>query len=331
LFFNVFFIFASLAAIKIRETKSKKIVTSSLIYMILLSCFTVLFWPTLWPNPLYHFIKAILQMNRYPWGGQNLYMGQYIEPTGLPWHYIPVWQIITTPVIYSACFFIGCFAVIKSLLKNPWQFYTNKRDDLIYILWFFFPLVGVIVLKSVLYDAWRQMFFIYPAFLMLSLVGLSALFKYFKIKFRGLNYKIINTVFAIIVVFNLINIAEFMIKYHPFQNVYFNKLAGRNMQEVKANFELDYWGLSYRQALEHILKNDRDSVIKIFVANYMGKLNANILSADDKSRLIYVENPKDAKYFLSNYREHKEEYPYGKEYYSVKIDGTKIMVVYRIN
>ena len=30
--------------------------------------------------------------------------------------------------------------------------------------------------------------------------------------------------------------------------VYFNNLAGRSMKEIKGNFELDYWGLSYSKA-----------------------------------------------------------------------------------
>ena len=50
-----------------------------------------------------------------------------------------------------------------------------------------------------------------------------------------------------------------MIKDHPHQNVYFNFLAGKNIQ---TKFELDYWGLSNKQALEYILKNDSKNIIK---------------------------------------------------------------------
>ena len=330
-FFTIIFLGADLLITKIEETKSTKIVRSLLIYMILLSFFTVLFWPALWPNPLYSFIEAFKQMSHYPWPGNVLYFGKYINSADLPWHYIPVWIIISTPVLYIVCFFTGCSIVVKLLLKDPRQFYINKRDDLIYMAWFFLPLLAVIILRSVLYDAWRQMFFIYPAFLMLALAGLTSLFGYFKIKFQRLKYKIINTIFIIIVALSLIDVAKFMIRYHPFQNVYFNQLAGKNMQEVKANFELDYWGLSYRQALEYILKNDSDSIIKIYVANFPGKINANILDAADRCRLMYVKKPEEAKYFLSNYRGHKEEYPYKEELFSIKVNEAKIMVVYKIN
>jgi hypothetical protein len=329
-FFTTIFLGIDLSATTIKESEGKKIIRSFFSYIILLVLFVIIFWPALWPNPLYHFKMAVSSMSQYPWRGKVLYLGKFITSPNLPWHYIPVWIIISTPLLYSACFFIGSFAVVRSIFKNPKQFFFHKREDLICMMWFFLPLVAVIILNSVLYDAWRHMFFIYPAFLMLALVGLRSVLQYFKTNFKGLSYRIINTVFVIIVVFNLINIARFMIRYHPFQNVYFNSLAGKNMKEIKHNFELDYWGLSYRQALEYILKNDTDDTIKIYVANAPGKYNANILSSDNRSKLVFVENPDQAKYFLSNYRWHRGGYPYQQEYYSIKVDGAKIMVVYKM-
>ncbi len=331
-FFTVIFLIVDLLLIQIERIERKKIIVSFFAYMFLLIFFIVLFWPILWKSPIYHFIAAFREMSRYDiFPYPILYLGNYIEGTSLPWHYIPLWIVITTPVFYTFCFFIGCFVSIKLLLRNPIQFYLSKRNDFIFLLWFFLPLVVVIGIRSVLYDGWRQMFFVYPAFLMLSMVGLTSLFEFIKLKFQGLSYKIINVTFIFIIAFSLISTTQFMVRYHPYQNLYFNKLAGRNMNEVKNNFELDYWGLSYRQALEYILRNDKSKIIKVFVANWPGKANFDILPSDDRNRLMYVENPNEAKYFLSNYRWHKEEYPLKDEYYSIKIDGTKIMVVYKIN
>ena len=329
-FFTIIFLVADSLIIKTKEIEDKEIITGFLMYTLLLSCFTVFFWPVLWANPLYHLTNAFIQMCRFPWHGTVLYLGSYIKVTNLPWHYIPVWIIISTPLFYSFCFFVGCFVSMKLILKNPIQFYVNKRADLIFIFSFFLPLVTVIGIRSVLYDAWRQMFFVYPAFLMLSLVGLTSLFESIKIKFQGLSHRIINATVIFLMASSLINTARFMIQYHPYQNVYFNRLAGRDMKEIKNNLELDYWGLSYRTALEYILKNDTDKVVKIYVVNWPGKANADILTSEDRNRLVYVKNPDEAKYFLSNYKGHKEEYPYKEEYYSIKFDGAKIMVVYRL-
>jgi hypothetical protein len=101
------------------------------------------------------------------------------------------------------------------------------------------------------------------------------------------------------------------------------------MQSVKENFELDYWGLSFRQAFEHILNNDLQEQINIFAGVW--KINAEILPERDKKRVIFTDVPDKADYFVSNYRDHKNSYPYENEFYSIKIDGAKIMVVYKLH
>ncbi|MFQ5953196.1 MAG: hypothetical protein ACE5JK_07315, partial [Candidatus Omnitrophota bacterium] len=191
----------------------------------------------------------------------------------------------------------------------------------------FVPIMSVIVLKSVLYDGWRHLFFVYPAFLLISLAGLKALFEFIKAAFRGLAYRIACVFFAAAVAASLIGTSFFMVKYHPYQNVYFNPLIG-NMENAKDKFELDYWGLSYRQALEHIAKNDKEKVIKVSAANPPARVNLLMLKPEDRSRFVFVEDIKQSKYFLSNYRWHKEEYPFEEEFFSIKVDGAKIMVVY---
>ena len=330
--FTILFIVTDLFVIKMSKDGVKKIIAILLIYLSLLMSFTILFWPILWTNPIYHFMKAYEQMSHYPWEemeGTVLYLGNYIRANKLPWHYIPVWILITTPLSYIVCFFIGCFTLIKKFLSNPIHYYLNNRHDLIFILGCLLPLGVVCVIGPVLYDGWRQMFFVYPSLLMVSLIGLTSLFKYIRLKFKGLSYNIIKIALTLLIVWNLVDTGKFMIKYHPLQNVYFNILAGKNMEEIKNKFELDYWGLSYRKALEYILRNNTDNVIKIYVANYPGMANALILTFNDRKRLMYVEDLREARFFLSNYRWHREEYPYASEYYSIKIDDAKIMVVYK--
>jgi len=268
-------------------------------------------------------------MGAYPWGGKVLYLGSYVDAAQLPWHYIPVWILISTPLLYIICFFIGCFILARKIFNSPVSSYKDIRNYLIFILWFFLPLASVIFSKSILYDTWRHMFFIYPALLLISLIGLFGIFRYIAANIRGMAGKVAKLFLIFAVSVNLLNIAYFMARYHPFQNVYFNVLAGK-AEKIKNNFELDYWGLSYRQALEYILKNDNSQKIKVYAASLPGEYNANILPLRDRERLVYVRDPGEAKYFLSNYRWHKEEYPYTEEFYSIKVNGLKIMVVYKV-
>jgi len=297
----------------------KKIIKTSLVYAVLLIAFTILFWPLLWENPISNFFKSLVATLKFYPGG--------LPP---PWYYTSEWIAVTTPLLYSFCFFVGFFISIKASFSYPIKLYPQNRTVLIAIFLFFLPIIVPIIYETKLYAGWRHHYFIYPIFLIFSLKGLIVLFKFIKIKFYGLGYKIITTAFIFIVVSSLVNTVKFMVKYHPHQCVYGNILAGRDMRRAKYQFALDYWGLSYRKALEYVLRNDKDKIIKVFVANKPGKKNAYILPYEDRKRLVYVKNLDKAKYFLSNYRRHKGEYPYEKEYFSIKIGEAKFMVVHKL-
>lgn len=329
-FLTAVFFIADLLIINSERDRLKKNILSLFTYGLLSVFFTVLFWPLLWTKPLYHFIEAFRQMSQIPWEGSVLYLGKFWQAKNLPWHYTFLWIIISTPVLYIVCFFIGCLISAIQLLRNPLLFYSTKRNDLIFLFWVFLPLASIILLHLVLFDAWRHLFFVYPALIMFSLFGLITLFKYIKLKLKRFGTKILNLVLALIISCDLFSTVYFMAKYHPFQNVYFNIFAAKDANWIKNNFELDYWGLSYKKALEYILKNDSNRVIRVCVANPPGEYNADILFSDTKKTLLFVNKPEEANYFLSNYRWHREDYPFKNEYYSIKVNGLKIMVVYKL-
>jgi len=118
-----------------------------------------------------------------------------------------------------------------------------------------------------------------------------------------------------------------MIRYHPYQNVYFNILAG---SDAGQKFELDYWGLSFRQGLEYIVKNDKRSVIKLS-ANVPPPLlnNAIFLERHDINRLR-LTSISQADYFLTNYRWHPQAYPLNQEVFTIAVDNQKIMSVFKL-
>jgi hypothetical protein len=147
---------------------------------------------------------------------------------------------------------------------------------------------------------------------------------------RGLPRQVAAALFIVSIAVGVAEAGWFMVRNHPYQNVYFNFLAGKDMAVISRTYEMDYWGLSYREALEYILKNDPDPLIDICVANHPGRFNALILPRKERKRLRYVKRPGEARYFLSEHRRHKEAYPYKNEYYSVVVDGAKILTVFKM-
>ena len=141
--------------------------------------------------------------------------------------------------------------------------------------------------------------------------------------------KIVEITFFAIIIGNLAGVAVFMIESHPYEYLYFNILAGKNMREAKRKFEFDYWGLAYREALEYILKHDKGRAIKIYDAfPPLARANSYILPVEDRKRLVFVNTVRKAKYILDNYYGHKNDIPCRKKFFAVKVKGaTAISVI----
>ena len=125
-----------------------------------------------------------------------------------------------------------------------------------------------------------------------------------------------------------------MIKYHPHQNVYFNFLAGKNIEK---KFEIDYWGLSNKQAFEYILKNENNEKINNVSAGPISLENSKmILSKNNRNRINITENNK-ADYIIDNYvnwhgKYKKKRYLIPNNFIIKKniiINGKKIITIYK--
>jgi len=92
---------------------------------------------------------------------------------------------------------------------------------------------------------------------------------------------------------------------------------------------MDYWGLSYKEALEYVIKNDSSEKIKLTVEDRPGIFNSYILGAQDRNRLEYKGRLNESDFLLTNYRRHEKDYPY-KEVYAVVVDDVKILGVYKL-
>ena len=125
---------------------------------------TVMFWPTLWSGPIENLINSFNEMKKYEQSTSILYFGTEIKSTNVPWHYVLGWIAVTTPILYLLLFINGAFEYVREI-KNV------RIIDVAVLLWLVCPLAAVILLKSNLYDGWRQMFFIYPAILYIGVFG----------------------------------------------------------------------------------------------------------------------------------------------------------------
>ncbi len=328
LFFTIFDFFKS------KEQITKKQYVSLCILPFLTLFLTVLFWPAAWENPIKFLIDTIFLKADFSWQGTVLYMGNFIKAQEVPWHYIPTWLLITTPVMYLLLFMAGFVSTVKIFLNNKIKLYSNnsEKEDVFSLLVFFVPILAVIILNSPLYDGWRHMYFLYVPFILISIKGLKFFYNYFStLNIRKNISKFLLYMICGFFILGMGNTAFWMFKNHPFQHVYFNILAGSNIEN---NYERDYWYLSARKGLEYIVNNDDRSHIKIFKPVGFGKHNLVMLSPSDQKRIEWVEID-DADYIVDcfrwvkgNCRKELEIACKEKEVYTLSVDSIKIMAVY---
>ena len=65
--------------------------------------------------------------------------------------------------------------------------------------------------------------------------------------------------------------------------MYFNQLAG-DPATLRYRFEMDYWGLSYKQAIDALLEMDTSDDIKINVENSPGRSYLRYMLTPEQAR-----------------------------------------------
>ena len=314
LLFTLFFIFFMLNCLERKNfffKNYKKLAVIFFSYPI----FVYLFWPFLWEQPIQNFLISFKSFSNYDWGSSVFYLGSYIKANNLPWHYVIVWIISTTPIIFLIYFFIGFIKILYQLCNNflniseedkIWTT-VNEQKDFFIILFFIISIFSVIFFNSTLYSGWRHLYFIYPCLIYLLAVGLNYIFS---IKIKRLNKNIILVVTFIFLIFNFYNV----MKFHPYQNVYFNLLV-----EKKANklFEIDYWGLGNREAINYLYKVDKNnSKITIRTASFTPLFYSKLIIEDEVNKAINLSGSKQANqtYIFTNYIYDKNP-KYEKKYF----------------
>ena len=280
-------------------------------------------FPTLWPSPVRNFIAVFESLSHFRWENGVVFMGRDILSTQLPFYYLPVWMGISTPVIWLLAGIAGPILLIFRLVKQPLLYVHNRpeRNYLLYFFCFIFPLLMIILLGSVVYDDWRHVYFVYPAFVLLGIYALNKLSQ-FKVK----------PLILVLCIIQLVDVGVYMVRSHPHQQVYFNYLVSHKPEYLRKNYDFDYWGSSCKQGLEYILANDTSSKVRIFESLAPVYYASIMLTQQQKERIQFVDRNDFPYYFITNFRGHTDDYmppEVSDVFYEEKVLNSTIMRVYR--
>ncbi len=297
------------------------------VYILTMVLLTLALWPWLWENPAGNLIEGFRNMSLFSRGPEDVFfMGVVHQSRALPWYYVPVYILLTVPLLITTLFTFGALNAIASMFRSGRYFLKSNENlqDLIYLALIFIPITAVIILNSVLYDGWRQLYFIYPPILIIATKGLIELLNSRTIR----NYLVARLFVLTLGIYSLISTGYWMYVVHPFQNAYFNILAGKNW--IK-NFEVDYWGLSNRQALEYLASIDPSDQICV-TSETVPPLDLALksLPQKDRNRIIVVNGLDKAQYVINNHRLNFQDYEQRgfKKLLDIKADSEVINSIY---
>jgi hypothetical protein len=283
---------------------------------------TVAMWPFLWENPLARFYEAATVMSNLVEGpGSVLHLGEVVPVTDIPWHYLPVWIGVTTPPLYLVLTFTG--VVTMRWQKRFFVERDRERFFYLYLAWALVPLVALAVLRPPLYDEWRQVLFVYPPMLMLAVAGARWVAQRIaRASFARPGTVAVATFLGAALLWN----AGAIVRLHPYQTAYFNVFAGDKPEE---RFDVDYWGLSYKEGLDRLL-NAEPGEVRLFVCSGPGLDNADMIDRERRARLVYVDTLDEAQYTLCAPRASLGEWaPGGEPLFTVERDGIPLLVAHR--
>lgn len=288
---------------RIKNNEVKSLIAAIIVFIILI----IIFYPASWHSPISFFKMLFAKVARYHHHSVTLFMGEWVHSDNAPWYYIPVWMLITIPILYIILFLHGLFNASIKLIKfsELREFSFNYQVILSAFIMFFVPILGIMINKTSVFNGWRHVSFLYLPFLIIVAYSLNVILNFAKRTGKSL------IVISIITVY-FIFIGIWMVINHPYQFAFFNAIP----RNIEANYQKDYWGLSMVDGMKYVLNIDSSPKIIIKKSKGTAKHSRNKLPDNLKKRIeIMPDNsliPNKYDYFFYN-GDH-----YGTKDYAVK-------------
>lgn len=213
------------------------------------------FWPALWSIFVQSdsgsggIMRGISEAQNFGWDGPVLYSGAFERSTDLPWHYLPKWILVTLPELTLGLICVALVIGVSNLMFHPRRVF-DRRGLGIGIVAFsaVFPVVYVVATGPTLYDGMRHFIFVLPPFVIVALAGCVGLL--FILLPAVTERRWLAWMFPALTAVACLKIITVDYRsLNPFFYSYFNVWVG-GIGGAFNNYETDYWGLSYREAME---------------------------------------------------------------------------------
>jgi hypothetical protein len=229
------------AGIRIASAKLGQFTLAMLPAALLGYAVMALVWPWGVVDPLNPF-RALVYFAHFfeqPW--EELFGGQIIMVTDMPRRYVPTLFALKLPLVFLALTTFGMAgAAIAACMGGVAR---NRRALLAcVVILAIAPVAAAVLARPAMYNSIRHFVFVMPPRAVLG--GLACAWVYDWASQRG---RLATVLAGLVFIAGLaLPLAE-MVRLHPYEYTHFNRLAG-GVAGARANYMLDYWGLSFKQA-----------------------------------------------------------------------------------
>ena len=308
--------------------------------LLITAVFSILFFfiisPVTWQNPLTalpnaaeHFLK-----NQRSLDTQNkaslLFMNKKYLEHEVPWYYLPVYQLISTPVTHLVLAALGVILIIGDFLKMRLPEKDPCRSEwLLYfpmLLMFAAVYLAVILVRPVFYNGWRHFYFLSVPLLFFAIRGLVCLF--------GAGNKLLTAgTGLLILLFAAMNTA-WIIRAHPYEIIYLNAAV---RSKAAGKFDRDYWLISTPECMRVLNETVPEGDIHVIDIDAIMDYAKIGMSREIQDRFVSEPwQPADTPvpfilYNYTNKQGNEKTFPGYDAFYAVERDGMKIAELFRYN
>ena len=307
------------------RNKNKAALKYFLVVLFLSVIIFYLITPNFWEHPLQTLIETLQFNMHHPNHGSdgNLFKGVLVD-AAQTYTYVPVWIIITTPVIYTLFILLGTLWSLCELIQQVLRrdFRSIRLTDLAMLIVSYGAVFFIIFAHVTIYNGWRHCYFAYPCFVYFSVYLFS--------KLDNANYRPVKYVCAVALAVSMIYNIFWILRNHPFEYVYFSPFARSSANQ----FSGDYWGISSRALLEYITKIDPGRTITInHEFTQAGSINRGLLPLDKRDLIELVYEESDAVEYYIICRDDipsvSLNIPDFQKIYSITVDQDEFAAVYK--
>ena len=249
----------------------------------------VAFWPWAMLDPLRNPFRAVGRFSQF-WEGMIVFYDGRLLPAGqVSRFYLPNWFALTLPESSLVAALLGVVALVLLLRRGPLA--PEARLRLLQAGWLAgipaLVVAGVVVKHMPLFDGLRHFLFLLPIFAVLAGAGVAA---FLRAPLRRGTRRVGVALLAAACLVTLVD----MVRLHPYESVYFNRLWAGGMSTGVARYEADYWCLSYKAGCEWLLRRFAGARCRepIRVAGYsVHQQTEHYLQETEEGRRLFVTVP----------------------------------------